>query len=462
MASKGLSTTHDTTYPDDPGDASRKAHQIEHDEQNDVVNLFDYDSLVAGGTGAVIKKAAGGLWAAGVDNSAAGGDPTRDVIVVATSDAPASVTDGADYVLPGTNDHTSINTALIAASRPVDGFGGSGRGQVLVVGPNAFVGNNNTGRIQMPPATTLMGAGPGTLIVPMFSSNTGLGAIELLNANCSQVRVSNLGIGKAAQSTSQCHGIKFVGSGDASAYSIDTGNDYFCRIDAVHIHKPVGYGIWTDGTSGGVRETQIHDCVVFNSQSDCYRIESSDNKIHSCVATSGSGHGFYAGGGNTKMTDCKAYYSDGAFDGYYIASSRAFLTGCEAQDNARHGFNIQSSSNATLVGCVADSNSRSTTTGFGLVLASNAMVTGIHVFERSQTPTSRQNWGIDFGSVSNVSVTGRVEVPTNVSGVVTGGHTSGTPTGDSFVRLVRGGSYWTGSPATTLTTRFTATVYAVG
>lgn len=51
MASKNLPVNIDTTYSDDPADASRQVHQTHHDDTHEVVNLFDYDALVAATAG---------------------------------------------------------------------------------------------------------------------------------------------------------------------------------------------------------------------------------------------------------------------------------------------------------------------------------------------------------------------------------------------------------------------------
>lgn len=64
MASKNLPVNIDSTYTDNPDDASVALHQQYHDDEHELINLFDYDLMVAGAAGDFLAKDGGtGLWA---------------------------------------------------------------------------------------------------------------------------------------------------------------------------------------------------------------------------------------------------------------------------------------------------------------------------------------------------------------------------------------------------------------
>lgn len=360
-------------------------------------------------------------------------NPRLGILKVASSHAPADVKAQADYVCTGTDDQTVINAALLAASRPADGFGGIGAGCVELVGPNFFTGHNG-GVITMYPATWLRGSGYGTLIQPSYATFSGLGAIELVNDTTDHTFVSDLSIGKPNSNTSRCHGFRYVQSGVGDAYELDSGSDPFNRISDVNIFKPQGHGVWVSGTSSGNRETHVDHVLAWDTGLSGFRIESSDSKFTACTAQAGSGgSGFYIAGGNSKLAQCKAYYTDGSFDGYEVVSSRAEIVGCSAQDNGRWGFNI-SSTDCTVVGCVADSNARLDAAGGGFQIGGSGLFADLSAFDRGQTPASPQLQGIVFSASPQVFLTGRVKVPSGTAHVV------GSPGANSYMRVVRDGA----------------------
>jgi len=377
-----------------------------------------------------------GTWAT---PSGSGGSTTSGVLTVASSESPQAVKDACDYVCTGTNDQTVINQALLQASRAGDGFGGEGYIGVHLVGPTFYVGNNGTTSITMYPSTHLFGSGTGTLIRPMWPSNLDRGAIELLNSTTAHVRVSNLSIGRTNAVNSNGHGIKFVGTGEGDAYEIKTGNDPYCVIDHVTVLFAARKGIYATGTSGGMREIQISHCTLWNAEEEGILIDSSsDCQISDCRANGGGSYPrFSLSGGNSKIANCKAYYSGGSSntnaDGFQISSSRCEVVGCSAQDNGRWGFNISSTS-ANISACTADSNSRLQSDGGGFSISSKCSAQGLVAFDRGQTPGSPQTRGVVFSSSPQVYVTGFVSVPSGTNEVV------GSPGSNSFVRIVRDGT----------------------
>lgn len=361
--------------------------------------------------------------------------PRMGIIRVASSQAPQDVKDQCDYVCTGTNDQTVINTALLAASRTADGFGGISAGCVELVGGDFFTSQNGTTTITMYPATWLRGSGPGVMLQGRWPTNTpGRGAIELLNTATAHVRVSDLTIGRPDATAMNGGGIYFTNNATATTYDNNTGGDPFIMIDNVTILKPREKSIYVTGTSGGARETQIVNCHGYDGVGIVFDIDSSDCKLTACTAQAGSGGpGFAINGGNAKLVNCKSYYAEANLDGFLVASSRAELVGCAAQDNGRWGFNI-TSTDATVVGCVADSNARLTAGGGGFQIASSGVYEGLHCFDRGQTPGSPQLQGIVFSGSPQVFVTGRVSVPSGSAHVVN------APGSNSYVRVVRNGT----------------------
>ena len=378
-----------------------------------------------------------GTWA--TPSGGGGGSTTAGVLTVASSESPQAVKDACDYVCTGTNDQTVINQALLQASRAGDGFGGEGYIGVHLVGPTFYVGNNGTTSITMYPSTHLFGSGPGTLIRPMWPTNVDRGAIELLNDTTAHVRVSNLSIGRTNAVNSNGHGIKFVGTGTGDAYELKTGNDPYCVIDHVMVLFAARKGLYLTGTTGGQREVQISHCILWNAEEEGILVEgSSDCQISDCRANGGGSYPrFSLSGGNSKIANCKSYYSGGSSsqnaDGFQVSSSRCEVVGCSAQDNGRWGFNISSAS-ANISACTADSNSRLQSDGGGFLISSDCSAQGIVAFDRNQTPGSPQLRGIVFSGSPQVNVTGYVSVPSGSNEVV------GSPGSNSFVRIVRNGT----------------------
>ncbi|HRJ06717.1 MAG TPA: hypothetical protein PK096_01845 [Candidatus Saccharibacteria bacterium] len=366
-------------------------------------------------------------------------------LTVASADAPQAVKDACDYVCTGTNDQTIINQALLRASRPGDGFGGEGHIGVCLVGPNFYIGNNNSTSITMYPSTHLYGMGPGTLLQPQFTTvNIDRGVIELLNSNTAHVFVSNLSIARTNAVKWYGHGIKFNGAGNGDTYEIKSGNDPFNRIENVWVGYSRNKGVWITGTSGGSRETQIMHCVFYACDEQGLLIDgSSDSQISDCRANGGNSYPrFEIGGGNTKIANCKAYYAgngtvDG--DGFLISSSRCEIANCAAQDNGRWGFRFEGT-DVTASGLAADSNSRTQSDGGAFLITTNGVYEGLHAFDRNQTPASRQLRGVVFSGTPDVYLSGRMSVPSGTDEVV------GSPSVDSFARVVRssGGVYSVG------------------
>ena len=366
------------------------------------------------------------------------GAQARSSLTVASVNAPESVKDLADYVCDGVADQVQINAALLAATRPADGFGGTGLIEVRLVGETF----NLSDSVKMPPSVTLAGGGRGTLLQPPTGSYVDKGAIELYNGDSHRTTVHSLTIGRTNAVTFAWHGIKYIGNPDGDTYEIKSGNDSYQRVYNVGIHLAAGKGIWAGGAGGanGQREMQLHDITIINPLLEGVHIDgASDSKLNHIVVTGrdGTRPGFLIAGGNTMTSNCKAFFrgnynlAPNLTDGFHITSSRCMLLDCEAQDNARYGFNIESAS-ALVEGCYADSNSAQTTGGAGFRIASAGKYSVLAV-NRPQN-TINQNTGIILSGSPQVHLDAFVAVETGT------GHITGSAGANSFVRVVRAGS----------------------
>ncbi|MGB5930747.1 MAG: hypothetical protein WBH03_21370 [Cyclobacteriaceae bacterium] len=359
-----------------------------------------------------------------------------DALTVASSTLPAEARQRCDYECDGVDDQAQINAALLRATRENDGLGGEGWGKVLLVGSDFSIADDNSSSILMPPTTTLEGGGFSTILEPKWSNNAiDRGCIELLNNNAAHVAVRNLTVGRHNAVTIPGHGIKFVGSGDGSTYELKTGNDPFNSIHGVAVLKTARKGIWLTGASGGSRESQMSWCLLWNSEEECLMVDGSSDSQISNIRVNGGGTNVNAaeiGGGNTKLSDSKSYYSEGTGAGWLVSSSRCEISDCASQDAGGWGFDFQGT-DVTATGLVADSNSRESTAG-GFRIAADGLYSGLHAFDRNQTPASRQDTAIAFSGSRQVILTGRTSVPSG------GTHVSGSPAANSFARVVRDGA----------------------
>jgi len=370
-------------------------------------------------------------------------------LTVASSELPADVRDQCDYACDGTDDQVQINAALLRASRPSDGFGGEGYVGVELVGPTFDVGHNGAA-ITMYPSTQLWGNGIGTLVRPNYATNLDKGVVELINSATANVRLSHFTIGRHNAVAFNGHGVKFIGTGSGSTYEIKSGSDQNVWVEAVNVMFAGRKGIYLGGTSGGVRGSQIYNCRAWSSSEEGIYVDgASDVHVSQCIANGGGDYPrFHIGGGNSKVADCKAFYSgnrggsvgangqEGALaDGFNITSSRIEIQNCAAQDNGRWGFRF-SGSDVLAGNLAADSNQRASgaSTGGGYEVATDGVFEALHAYDRGQTASSPQVRGIVFSGTRQVYLTGRVKVPSGSSHVV------GSPASNSYMRVVRDGT----------------------
>jgi len=121
-------------------------------------------------------------------------------------------------------------------------------------------------------------------------------------------------------------------------------------------------------------------------------------------------------GGNAVMANCKAFFfnKEGS-TGIHVASSRASVTGCEAQDN-RTGIKV-SAVHAKLTGCRVDNMNSGMDVGLDLTSASHYSVSGQMVQTRGSGTYAT---GIKFGTAATSGlVDGYVDASAGITTPVT-------------------------------------------
>jgi hypothetical protein len=231
------------------------------------------------------------------------------------------------------------------------------------------------GRVYLPPATyvvtnltidsyvTLQGAGHGSILQSKAAS-TGYILALTTPASSQQVHIRDLTL---KPNVGTCGGINLDNTGFGTS------------IDPLHV---------------------VENVVVLNAGGDAFRFDNSmrELKVIGCYAHYSGGYGFYVGAGttdsrfigntvgpstshayeiignNNNFIGCKAFYAgyNGSIwnttsIGFHLnGTNYSTLTSCSAQQNALHGFSVESCSRVTMVGCESDTNSAGTTTGVGI------------------------------------------------------------------------------------------------
>jgi hypothetical protein len=265
-----------------------------------------------------------------------------------------------------------------------------GRGLVFVAGGRYTI----RGPIFVGTGQTLCGAGPhGTFLNAAAASAINEPMIQNRAPNSTRIVIRDLGLECARRFD---YGVRLL----QGAAPEEWGPDPNHFLHRVHVLNPAVDGIYlgTSGYSGGVRETKINDCRVHDAPQVSFRIQgASDTTIMSSVSQ-GGGTGFLIASGNTKLSMCKAFFTDGP--GFRLQSGRFTVSGCESQDAQEGcGFELVGFRNGTLSGCTADSNGNNlddrTSAGFYLEDVRSVRISGASY----QRPggNGQQRWGVFFG-----------------------------------------------------------------
>jgi hypothetical protein len=259
-------------------------------------------------------------------------------LVVAASTATARVQAGADYVCTGTNDQSVINSAITALP--------SGGGTVLLSGGTFTIG----APISVSASNvSLEGTGVSTLLNVPGGTNITY-AIEVTGTGTVEVKLRRLYI-QMQRSDSSGTGIYI----DTPWSVTDTQH----VLEDVYINGCPNNGVQVPANA----DTRV---LLFNRvhAKNCggngfyFAYPSiTDSVFIGCIADTTADNGFYLGGANNWLTDCKAFYcgsAGGSNHGFYIVGYNQYFEGCQAQDNYQSGFYGDNSGDATYgsFGCI--------------------------------------------------------------------------------------------------------------
>lgn len=329
---------------------------------------------------------------------------------IAASNAPAAIRQAVaaanGVVAAGSNDHSTINTAL-----------GTYKTVYLTEGTFVFGGS-----VPVASAHSVFGSGSGTKV----TGASGL-ASSFFTIAADEARVSSLWL-DGTGTTSSCHGVDVnVTTSSGFAFGIDA-----CpQLDNLILSNIQGDGVRMQGTvNRSGKLTRVH---VYGAAGRGFYLNSPGGSIDQCAAVSCGSHGFMVDtlGTNWRITNARAYSN--TLDGFYVLGQRHTLTGVEAQDNKLAGFRLVCTQ-SNLLGFVADSNSWATSN------ANTNLYSGVEVGRNSDgTFTGGMDISISGGQAwdRNDSSRGRaqrsgIRVRTGALGLSIVGVTTGDSTGTLY------------------------------
>jgi len=365
-------------------------------------------------------------WRPGTPSSAPGSTAAAAVLV-ASSDAPQTVKDAADFVCDGTGDQTEVNAA-IAAAVPAAG----GRGKVQLTGGRF----NLSGSVIMRTGVWLQGAGPFTELKAInLTALSGAGdqvaLVKLFDINTHLTHLSDMWIsGNFSAGGSVAHGICYesASSGDSHAGYPATSPDPSHQVRNLYVqgfsNGTARHGIYL---RNDLRNCSVRNVLVREVGGNGVFLESApDNHLTDITVGSVTGTGFRIATGNAKLTSCKAFYCDAW--GFDFSSGRGSMAACESQDNA-NGIRFAGSS----MNCAGMTVDTSLTNSVEIATNSLSLV-GMVVLNRGngRYPTTANGF-VFTGSPSNLNVVG-VVTASGVTNKVVGTFTAGT----NFIRISDG------------------------
>jgi hypothetical protein len=332
-------------------------------------------------------------------------------LMVISAQAPVALKDAAVgnpymFQCDGTGDQATINTAAaLAAAIPATTSSYASPGGWGKVEFSAGAFDINIDPVNLHSAITYEGQGR-TTELRARNLAADLGIFTTVDGGVHLSRVTNMWL-NGNFATGNAHGVFYkdmVGSSFSGFPSSQPDSSNW--LDHLHIsgcRSSTGerHAIYSTGTGGGARACKISSIraqdiyghgVNWAGGSDTHF---TDVEVTTEGGTTGTPrHGFMAASGNCTFTQCKAFYTEAGSDGFFVSSSRNQFVGCVAQDCGRYGFNL-AGAYASVIGGQSDSSERLDQTAAGLLIAANNVrVHGLNIFDRNQTPASRQNHGV--------------------------------------------------------------------
>lgn len=234
------------------------------------------------------------------------------------------------------------------------GFGGG----TVYVAPGTYI---VSATLTIPSRVTIAGHGRHSRI--RLADNTNAHMFTCAATTSGEIRLEKLTLdGNKAHNTAG-DAVRFIGTTDAAAQaavSVVQQTDPNWRLDDVYVVNFAGNGFYLSGRG----ENRAINCYTWGCNGYGWYIDVFDSVFTACGAGMSGLQGFVITQNNNALIGCKAWYSGSVDatngDGFLITnnSSRARLTGCEAQDNFGNGFALSSTQNNILSGCVAEANNR--------------------------------------------------------------------------------------------------------
>lgn len=271
-------------------------------------------------------------------------------------------------------------------------------------------------RIRMLSRVCLVGTGWSSRLKLKAAANQHF--IILDDVNVERTSIEHLSVdGNKANVTGTSSGIYYdntggVFTGGEGSVPRHRINDVFvpnCNTDAVAF---VG--------TGAVGDNLLTAVWAYHANRYGFNCATVDTFYEACMSGQAGEQGFFINASNTHFVNCNAWFSGrltvASGDGFLLdgdgTKGRVQLTGCQAQDNARHGFAVFDIKQCNLVGCYADSNGTGTTGhGFALNSCADCYVQGVSI-DRSGSPTQAsplifQNSGSITNQDNIVTILGR-------------------------------------------------------
>ena len=213
------------------------------------------------------------------------------------------------------------------------------------------------------PATTAEVTIRGLRLYPSANSITGVGGVQLDNTGFSPSGLIPNDTGHLLENV-------FVVLAGADSFHFDNSvrNLLVKRCDS---YNAAGYGFYignSGGAGSGCTDSQFTDCTAGHSASHGFYILDANNMFTSCKAWGSGYSGALTGGTISGTTQC----------GFEVVSTeKNTFVGCQAQQNALHGFDLQSAFQVTVSGCDSDANGAGTgvSTGVGINIDTSTQCT---------------------------------------------------------------------------------------
>lgn len=338
--------------------------------------------------------------------SAAAGD-LFTILKVGSSTPPANAA-GSNQVIPAASlliplqatGSAGIDTPLVQAA--------IASGQPLA--PGSFAINAT---LTLDTNQVLAGSGQATILTAV-SGFTGSFMVAVKTASSSiQTTIRDL---QLVPSTGSVGGIDLDNTGLG-------GGDPQHAVLSVYINNSAGDAF---KFGANIRSCLILGCQQYGSGGYGFNIGSgcTDNWFIGCLSGPSLNHGFNITDSNNTFVSCKAFFAgwNGAAlgtteAGFYVDGTICTeILGCQAQQNALHGFDLQGCQSLTMTGCDSDSNGAGTgvTTGCGVNTngVTHSTVSSITGLDNSFLTPHGQKYGIQVAGTQ----TGLLLIGNSVTG----------------------------------------------